>query len=91
MKLQDKEIVFCNAKFRFKNKIYYLKEIVYKHNKDYKYYRDRILKEYNIKESVFLYDIEIISRLGFENKSKRYTEAKKNDNNNRNNITGAYD
>lgn len=87
--IQDKEIVYCNLKFKYKNKVFNLEEVVYKKTDGY-YYNRRILDPLNVKEKVLVYDIEIIKRLGFENKSKGFTEVKKSDEQ-RNKITGAYE
>ena len=89
--IQEKEIVYCNAKCKYKGKVYQLKEIVYKHTDGWYWNHLELLKKRNINEKVMIYDIEIISRLGFENQSQEFTEVKANDNNKRNRITGAYE
>jgi len=66
------EIVFCNLKFKYKKKVYELKEVVYKQT-DGLFYNKRLMQPLKIKEKVEVYDIEILARLGFEinyNKNK---------------------
>jgi len=87
--IKQGEIVYCNLKFRFDKKVYELKEIVYKQTDGY-YYERRFLEPLKIKEKVRVYDIEILARLGFENKNIGYTKAVKNEEQ-RNKITGAYE
>jgi|14BtaG_2_1085337.scaffolds.fasta_scaffold72634_1 hypothetical protein len=87
--IEKGEIVFCNLKFRYKKKKYKLKEIVYKQTDGY-FYNKRILQPLNVCEKVKVYDIEILSRLGFENKNKGHIKAIKNEEK-RNKITGAYE
>lgn len=83
------EIVFCNLKIIYKNKTYELKKLVYKNNGDL-FYNKKILSKLNISEPVNIVDIDIISRLGFENKAKGFTEVKANTEI-RNKITGTYE
>ena len=54
------------------------------------FYNRKHLQELKIKEPVKVEDVKIISRLGFENKSKGFTEVKANTET-RNKITGAYE
>jgi hypothetical protein len=84
-----KEIVFCDLTISYKNKIYELKKLVYK-NDGNMFYNKKVLSKLNISEPVDIVGINIISRLGFENQSKEFTEVKRNDEI-RNNITGAYE
>jgi len=49
-----------------------------------------LLSKLNISEPVKVIRVEIISRLGFENKAKGFTEVKANDEK-RNKITGTYE
>lgn len=91
MNIEEEEILFIDAKFKYKNKEYNLEGVVYKHNKDFKYWNFlELKKKRNIAESVYLYDIKILSRLGFANKSKGFVEALKS-NEQRNKVTGQYD
>ena len=83
------EIVFCNLKIIYKNKTYELSNLVYKNNGDL-FYNKKILSKLNISEPVEIVDIDIISRLGFENKAKGFTEVKANTET-RNKITGTYE
>jgi hypothetical protein len=71
------EIVFCNLTILKKNVKNTLKEVVYKE-------KDGYYKGFKV------IDIEIIKRLGFENKNKGFDLAVKNQEQ-RNNITGAYE
>lgn len=87
--IKQGEIVYCNLKFRFDKKVYELKEIVYKQTDGF-FYNRRLLEPLKIKESVRVFDVEILARLGFENKSLGHTEAIKS-NEQRNKITGAYE
>ena len=83
------EIVYCNMTIKHKSKKYELKNIVYK-NVGKKFTKKHYLKPLGINEDVEIIDIKILSRLGFENTTKDYTEVKKS-NEKRNNITGAYE
>jgi len=83
------EIVYCNLKFKYKNKVHELSEVVYKKTDGF-FYNRRLLEPLSVKEKVMVYDIEIIKRLGFENKSKEFTEVKRNQEQ-RNKITGTYE
>ena len=87
--LKLKEIVFCNLTIAHKKKIYELKEVVYK-NINGMFYKKNLLSKLNISEPVKVIGVEIISRLGFENKAKGFTEVKANDEK-RNKITGTYE
>jgi len=84
------EIVYCNLKIQHKNKTILLKEVVYK-LVDGLYYNKRILDAHKISKAVKVLNVDIIARLGFENKNLGYTEAVANDNHKRNKITGSYD
>lgn len=89
--MTDGEILFVDAKFKYKKKEYNLEGVVYKHNKNFEYWNFlELKKKRNITEKVLLYDIKIISRLGFPNKSKGFVEAVKS-NEKRNKISGQYD
>jgi len=88
-KLELGEIVFCDLTINHKGKKHKIKNIVYK-NDGKKFYNKKHLKNLKIKEPATIEDINIISRLGFENKSKEYTEVKGSDEK-RNKITGAYE
>jgi hypothetical protein len=88
-KIKLGEIVYCNMTIYHKKKYYKLKKVVYK-NENNLFYKKKHLDPLNIKEPVIIHDIEIISRLGFENKAKGYTEVKRSEEQ-RNNITGAYE
>ena len=87
--IKYKEIVYCDLKFSFKKKQYEVKEVVYKLT-DGCYHNKRILSQFKINESVKVDSIKIISRLGFENNSKGFTEVE-GSNEKRNKITGAYE
>lgn len=89
--IQDGEIVFCNAKFSHNGRTHQLKEIVYKHTDGLYFNQDELVRKRKIKTPVALFDIEIIKRLGFENRAQGFSEAKANDNNKRNPVTGAYE
>ena len=84
------EIVYCNLKVRHKNKTIILKKVVYKLTDGF-YYKKYILDRYKINEKVQVLNVDIIERLGFENKNLGYTTAIANDNHTRNKITGSYD
>jgi len=88
-KVELGEIVFCDLTIIHKGKKHKLKKVVYKNDGDL-YYERRLLEKLNIKEPVKVEDIQIISRLGFENKTKGFTEVKGSDEK-RNKITGAYE
>jgi len=83
------EIVYCNLTIEHKGNKHILKEVVYKNNGEL-FYKRNYLEKLKIKEAVKVIDVDVISRLGFENKSKEFTEVKAN-NEKRNKITGAYE
>ena len=83
------EIVYCDLTIIHKGVKYTLEGVVYKNDGNL-FYKKSYLKKLNIKEPVEVVDIRVISRLGFENKSKAFTEVKKSDEK-RNKITGAYE
>ena len=87
--IKYKEIVYCDLKFSFKKKQYEVKEVVYKLTDGY-YHNKRILSQFKIDESVKVDSIKIISRLGFENKTKEFTEVESNKLSERN-KSGGYD
>jgi len=87
--IKQGEIVYCNLKFRYDKKEYELKEVVYKQENGF-FYNRRLMQPLKIDDEVRVYDIEILARLGFENKNIGYTKAIKN-NEQRNKITGAYE
>jgi len=85
------EILFINAKCKYKGKVYYLDEIVFKYQGSLQYWNYLELnKKRNILEPVQLYDVEIKARLGFANKNNSYRVAKKTEKEIRNVITGQY-
>ena len=88
-KVEVGEIVFCDLTIEHKNKKHELRKIVYKNDGNLFYKRNH-LEKLNIKEPVKVEDIKVISRLGFENKAKGFTEVKGSDEK-RNKITGAYE
>jgi len=88
-KVELGEIVFCNLTIIHKGKKHKIRNIVYKNDGNL-FYESKYLKKLKIKEPVNIENINIISRLGFENKSKEYTEVKGSDEK-RNKITGAYE
>lgn len=75
--LQQGEIVYCNLTIINNGKKQIINRVVYKKVDGY-YKGNKVL------------DVEIISRLGFENRVKGYDVGIKNDEK-RNNITGAYE
>lgn len=89
--LKNGEIVFCNLILIYNKKLIEVKNVVYKH-KDYTFNRMHILKSIGVKNqtSLKVKDIEIIKRLGFENKSNQFTKVKAS-NEQRNKTTGAYE
>lgn len=87
--IKQGEIVYCNLKFRYKKKEYELKDVVYKQENGF-FYNRRLMQPLKIEDEVRVYDIEVLARLGFENKNLGYTEVKKS-NEQRNKITGAYE
>ncbi len=91
MEIQEEEILFIDAKFKYKKKTHHIDGVVYKHNKDFQYWNHlELKKKRNIDEPVRLYDLKIRARLGFPNKSNRFVEVQKS-NEERNKITGQYD
>tara|TARA_R110000744_G_scaffold330811_1_gene436272 strand:+ start:31 stop:306 length:276 start_codon:yes stop_codon:yes gene_type:complete len=88
-KIELGEIVYCDLTIIHKGVKHKLKKVVYKNNGKL-FYKKSHLEKLNIKDSVKVIDVNVISRLGFENKSKEYTEVKAN-NEKRNKITGAYE
>jgi len=88
-KVELGEIVYCDLTIMHKGNKHYLKKVVYK-NEGKPIYKGRLLRELKIEEPVEIIKIHVISRHGFENKSKEYTEVKGSDET-RNKITGAYE
>lgn len=84
------EIVFCDMIIKHKGKTHLLENIVYKNVGDKLFYYRSYLEKLKINVPVEIENIKIISRLGFENKSKEFTEVKASDEK-RNKITGAYE
>ena len=84
------EIVYCDLIVRHNDKDVKLKKVVYKNDGNKFFYNRRNLEILKIKEPVLIKEIKIISRLGYENKSTKYTEVKRSEEK-RNNITGAYE
>tara|TARA_R110000868_G_C10395701_1_gene720788 strand:+ start:48 stop:332 length:285 start_codon:yes stop_codon:yes gene_type:complete len=83
------EIVFCDLTIIYKGIKHNLEKVVYK-NDGKLFYNKNHLSKLNIKEPVKVEDIKVISRLGFENKTKEFTEVKANTEI-RNKITGTYE
>jgi len=88
-KVELGEIVFCDLIIIHKGKKHKLEKVVYKNDGNL-FYKKTLLDKLKITEPVKVEDIKIISRLGFENKSKGFTEVKGSDET-RNKITGAYE
>ena len=88
-KVELKEIVYCNLTINFKGRFYLIKKVVYK-NDGQLFYEKKHLLPLNINEPVEIINIDVMSRLGFENKAVGYTEVKRNEEI-RNKITGAYE
>ena len=89
-KVAPGEIVYCNLVIRYKKKVYKLDKIVYKNDGELFFHRAR-LKELKITEPVKIESIDVMARLGFENKSKEFTEVKGSIKDIRNVISGAYE
>jgi hypothetical protein len=88
-KVEIGEIVFCDLIINYKGTKHKLKKVVYKNDGNL-FYNRKHLQELKIKEPVKVEDVKIISRLGFENKAKGFTEVKANTEI-RNKITGVYE
>tara|TARA_R110000772_G_scaffold36098_6_gene86671 strand:+ start:2118 stop:2393 length:276 start_codon:yes stop_codon:yes gene_type:complete len=88
-KVELGEIVYCDLTITHKGHKHKIKKVVYK-NEGKPIYKGRLLRELKINEPVKIINIYVISRHGFENKSKEYTEVKRSDET-RNKITGAYE
>lgn len=88
-KVELGEIVFCDLTIIHKGNKYKLEEVVYKNNGGL-FYKPLYLEKLKIKEPVKVEDVRVISRLGFESKSKEFTQVKAS-NEKRNKTTGAYE
>ena len=88
-KIKLGEIVFCDLIIIHKGIKHKLEKVVYKNDGNL-FYNRKHLQELKIKEPVKVEDVKVISRLGFENKSKGFTEVKANTET-RNKITGVYE
>ncbi len=88
-KVELGEIVFCDLIINYKGSKYNLEKVVYKNDGNL-FYNRKYLEKLKIKEPVKVKDVKVISRLGFENKSKGFTEVKGSDET-RNKITGTYE
>lgn len=84
------EIVYCDLIVRHKGKNVKIKKVVYKNDGNKFFYNRRNLEILKIKEPVLIKEVKIISRLGYENNATGYTEVKRSEEQ-RNNITGAYE
>lgn len=84
------EIVYCDLIVRHKGKNIKIKKVVYKNDGNKFFYNRRNLEILKIKEPVLIKEVKIISRLGYENNATGYTEVKRSEEQ-RNNITGAYE
>lgn len=62
------EIVFCDLKVLHKGVSHTLKNVVYKNDGKDTFFHKNHLEKIKIKEPVKIIDVNIISRLGFENK-----------------------
>lgn len=94
------EIVFCDLHLKTKKgKKIVLNEVVFSHPYNHiktelkvgNYDDVRTIHKTGLDEDLIIEKVEVIKSLGFKHKGNKYTEVKKNDNNNRNKITGAYD
>jgi len=83
------EIVFCNLTIHHSGKSIRLTGVVYKNTGGF-YDRRSELKRFGISTPVKVLEVEVISRLGFENKSTDFSEVKVSDEK-RNKTTGAYE
>ncbi len=83
------EIVFCDLTIIHKGMERELKKVVYKNDGEL-FYNKRELEKLKIKEAVKVKKVFVINRLGFENKSKGFTEVKGSDEK-RNKTTGSYE
>ena len=88
-KVELGEIVYCDLTIIYKGTKHKLEKVVYKNDGNL-FYKRSYLEKLKIKEPVKVEDVKVISRLGFENKSKGFTEVKGSDEK-RNKITGAYE
>jgi len=88
-KVELGEIVFCDLTIIHKGNKHKLEKVVYKNDGNL-FYKRSYLEKLKIKEPVKVEDVKVISRLGFENNAKGFTEVKGSDEK-RNKITGAYE
>ena len=89
--MQQDEILFIDAKCKYKGKEYHLNDIIFKYQGSLQYWNFlELRKKRNITDPVQLYDINIKVRLGFANKTKSYRLAVKTDREVRNVVTGQY-
>ena len=63
------EILYCNLHFTYKKRKYKLKKVVYC-ERDELYFNKRMIKEFKIKEPVKIDKVEILQRLGYQNKTQ---------------------
>lgn len=63
------EIVYCNLVVIHNKKKHKLDKIVYKNDNKLFYHKER-LNEIKINEPVFIHEIDVLSRLGYESKLK---------------------
>jgi hypothetical protein len=88
--LQIGEIVYCDLIIIHKKKEYKIKNVIYKNDQSGLFNKKKYLDRLNIQNSAEIKSINILCRLGFESKTKGYTEVLKSQEN-RNKITGAYE
>ena len=67
-KVDYKEIVYCNLEIEYKDKTYKIPKVVWKNTGIKIFNQKRHLNKLKIKQSATIINLEIIKRLGYENK-----------------------
>jgi len=68
--MKGKEILYCNLLFTYKKRNFKLKKVVYVEADDKMFFDKRLTKEFRIKNPVLIDSVEIIQKLGHQNKKQ---------------------
>tara|TARA_R110000751_G_scaffold185809_2_gene292235 strand:+ start:128 stop:334 length:207 start_codon:yes stop_codon:yes gene_type:complete len=68
--MKGKEILYCNLLFTHKKRKCKLTKVVYVEADDKMYFDKRLIREFRIKTPVLIDSVEIIQKLGHQNKKQ---------------------
>tara|TARA_R110002072_G_scaffold292250_2_gene460788 strand:- start:798 stop:1037 length:240 start_codon:yes stop_codon:yes gene_type:complete len=78
--MKGKEILYCNLLFTDKKRNFKLNKVVYVEADDKMFFDKRLTKEFKIKNPVLIDSVEIIQKLGHQNKKNEIHRKKKQNN-----------